>query len=274
MRQLSSTFLFLLMLVGLTRGITGFAVGGILAARARPGHRTLAMASTIGDLSVLHLNDGYGGEGLVLGPPGGEYKNVVIWLHGLGDTANGWAGAMPQFKVPQTKFILPTAESIPVTMNGGFRMPAFFDLKSLDPNVPEDAAGIQKTSKRIVKMIETETAEGKAVVIGGFSQGGAIALHVAMRTATPLAGCVAASTWMPLRGDYPEALTAMGKRVPVQMCHGERDEVVLFPIGNLTRQVLSEYGIDVAFEAYAGMGHSACEPEMETIGAFLRKCFS
>ncbi|CAN0546768.1 unnamed protein product [Ectocarpus sp. 12 AP-2014] len=98
------------------------------------------MAASAAPIELEHVSgDTLGGSGITLVPKDGAYTNVVVWLHGLGDTAAGWASMMPQLKLSSTKFILPTADTRPITLNGGYEMPGWSDIFGLQEDSPEDA---------------------------------------------------------------------------------------------------------------------------------------
>ena len=123
-----------------------------------------------------------------------------------------------------TKFILPTAPNRPISLNGGMSMPGWSDIMGLDADSAEDAAGFNESAERIKALIQKEVEGGiptKSILLGGFSQGGALALHTSLRYPSPLAGCVALSSWLPLRKDYPAALSpAAAAGLPVfQVTH-------------------------------------------------------
>ncbi|CAM9932854.1 unnamed protein product [Phaeothamnion confervicola] len=186
--------------------------------------------------SSLHVKagDGIGGEGITVAPKDNQYGGVVIWLHGLGDTAMGWYSAMAQLSVKNTKFILPTATSRPIAINNGFRMPGWSDVYGLSLDSREDAEGFDSSAVRVGAIIAAERANGvpaNKIVVGGFSQGGALALHVALRYPETLGGCVACSGWLPLREAYPAALSPTATAVPILMGHGTSDMVVQFSWG-------------------------------------------
>lgn len=155
-------------------------------------------------------NDGLGGRGVTFIPSSGSYKNVVVWMHGLGDTADGWASMMPSLGLTETKFILPTADNKPISINGGMPMPAWSDIYGLDDKTREDRVGFDQSKSRIDRIVQAEIDKGiepKRVVIAGFSQGGALAFHTALRSVHPLGGCIGLSTWVPLHSDYPAAIS-------------------------------------------------------------------
>lgn len=120
----------------------------------------------------------------------------------------GWASTIANIRTPNMKVICPTAPVIPVTLNGGYRMPSWFDLKTLDISGPEDADGIKAAAKNVHALIKKETDDGIAasrILLGGFSQGGALALYSALTYAEPLAGVMALSCWLPLHATFPDA---------------------------------------------------------------------
>ncbi|CAM9764447.1 unnamed protein product [Pylaiella littoralis] len=229
--------------------------------------------------------DGLGGNGITLVPRGSDYSNVVVWLHGLGDTADGWSSRMPEFKLKDTKFILPTADTRPVALTGGNPTPAWADIFAIDlaagqtdfhiMESPEDIEGFKASANRVLAILESEKANGKMpsrMVVGGFSQGGALALHVCLRATEPLAGCVACSTWVPMNKDYPAALGSGAKDIPVAQFHGTRDEVVLLTWGQRSHRLMKEeLGVKATFDEIPDMGHSACPGELKSIGNFLQK---
>jgi len=200
---------------------------------------------------------------------------TVFWLHGLGDTADGWAGAfMPGggIALPSDdyKVVLPTAETLPITLNGGMQMPAWFDIVGLDRGSQEDEAGMLKAAARLEALVALEDPSTQ-VVLGGFSQGGAVALTAGLRCKSPIAAVVGTSTWLPLGDSYPAALAETALERPVALHHGEADEVVRTSWGVASKERLAALGCRVSFDTYPGMAHSACPEEFEAISSFLRK---
>uniref|UniRef100_A0A8C4L3M9 palmitoyl-protein hydrolase n=1 Tax=Equus asinus asinus TaxID=83772 RepID=A0A8C4L3M9_EQUAS len=132
---------------------------------------------------------------------------AVIFLHGLGDTGHSWADALSTIRLPHVKYICPHAPRIPVTLNMKMVMPSWFDLMGLSPDAPEDEAGIKKAAENIKALIEHEMKNGipaNRIVLGGFSQGGALSLYTALTCPHPLAGIVALSCWLPLHRAFPQ----------------------------------------------------------------------
>lgn len=223
-------------------------------------------------------NDGDGGRGVTITPNSGKYSNVLIFMHGLGDTADGWASMMPSLNLHDTKFILPTASSIPISINGGGRMPGWFDIYELSMTSKEDRDGFAKSSSRIKSIIQKELDSGidsKKIIIGGFSQGGAVALHVSLRLEHQLGGCVALSTWLPFRDDFPASLTESAKKLPIFQVHGSADNVVNFQWGSSSSEVLKSMIKDPVpqFMTIEGMGHSSDPEEMDALHLFLKNHF-
>lgn len=202
-----------------------------------------------------------------------KHTATVIFLHGLGDTGHGWAQALDSMKVPHVKYICPTAPTMPVTLNAGFRMPSWFDLKTLDATGPEDEDGIKKATETIHQLIADEERSGipsNRIMLGGFSQGGALALYSALRYTKPLAGVIAFSCWLPLFRQFPEA--AIGnKEIPVLQCHGDLDPVVPYKWGFMTSELLKKFMPAIEFKTYKGMVHSSCDEEMSDAQGFVER---
>jgi len=201
-------------------------------------------------------------------------------MHGLGDTCDGWAQGMPELGIPNTKFILPTASSRPISINGGHRMPGWSDIHGLDSEAPEDSAGFAESADRINKIINQEITDHqidpKRIVVAGFSQGGALALHVSLRFPEALGGCVALSTWLPLREDYPAAFSASQAALSILQVHGDSDHVVAHRWGAKSHEFLKTLitgPVKPEFRTVSGMGHSSDPQEMEWVSDFIKNIF-
>lgn len=202
-----------------------------------------------------------------------KHSATLIFLHGLGDTGHGWASAIGEIRQPYMKVICPTAPTMPVTLNNGFKMPSWFDLKSLEARGPEDEAGIKKASESIQSMIDAEEREGipaNRIVLGGFSQGGALALYSALTYKKPLAGVIGLSCWLPLHKSFPAAL-ADNKDTPILQCHGDCDPIVPYKWGQLTASILKSIVKNTEFRTYRGLMHSSSDEEMKDLKAFIEK---
>eukprot|EP00981_Chlorochromonas_danica_P003411 scaffold651_cov174-Ochromonas_danica.AAC.20 len=206
-------------------------------------------------------HDSLGGRGVTWIPSSGKYDGVVVWMHGLGDTADGWADAMPSLQTNNIKYILPTAKNRPITINGRYPMP--------DNTSPEDVEGFNESSTRINQIIQKEIDQGvspQQIVVAGFSQGGALAFHVALRSNHVLGGVVALSTWVPFAKDYPAKLSDNARQLKILQVHGDEDQVVSYQWGqlshNLLKSVITEAAVPPAFITIEGMGHSSHPKEL------------
>jgi len=197
---------------------------------------------------------------------------VLIFLHGLGDTGHGWAEMLREFSLKTTKCICPNAPIKPVSLNGGMPMPSWFDIRSLSPNGPEDEEGIKQAAKNLKAMINEEIANGipaERILIGGFSQGGAVALYTAFATDVKVAGVVALSTWLPLNKKFAESGAKGNTNIPVFQCHGEADPMVSIRWGQATHDIVKKFCPAATFKTYSNLGHSSSPQEMTDVRSFL-----
>ena len=200
----------------------------------------------------------------------------VIWLHGLGADGNDFASMVPQLDLrgcPPIRFIFPHAPSMPVTVNGGYMMPAWYDILGANLVDRQDAAGIQKSEKAIVALIEQEVARGipyERIVLAGFSQGCAMALHTGLRLPHRLAGIMALSGYLPLASQFAAERHAANAKTPVFMAHGTQDPVVILKRGEDSRDALKALGHPVQWHTYP-MPHSVHPQEIVDIAAFLKQ---
>lgn len=193
----------------------------------------------------------------------------VIWLHGLGADGHDFVPMLDELKLPvAVRFIFPHAPKIPVTINGGFVMRAWYDIADPTIDAQQDEAGIRASQAAIEALIAQEVARGipaQHIFLAGFSQGGAIALHTALRLNGPLAGVLALSAYLPLAELTAEA-TCHG--TPIFMAHGRSDPVVPYALGIASRERLLELQCAVEWHEYA-MQHSVCAAELIDIQAWL-----
>ena len=200
----------------------------------------------------------------------------VIWLHGLGADGNDFASMVPQLDLrgcPPIRFIFPHAPRMPVTINGGYVMPAWYDILGANLVDRQDAAGIQKSEKAIVALIEQEVARGipyERIVLAGFSQGCAMALHIGLRLPHRLAGIMALSGYLPLADRLPSERLTANAFTPVFMAHGTQDPVVILKRGEDSRDALKALGHPVQWHTYP-MPHSVHPQEIVDIAAFLKQ---
>ncbi|KAJ3611067.1 hypothetical protein NHX12_021083 [Muraenolepis orangiensis] len=202
---------------------------------------------------------------------------AVIFLHGLGDTGHGWASAFSGIRTPHVKYICPHAPSIPVSLNMKMSMPAWFDIYSLNHNAEEDTHGIKRASENIKDLIDQEVKNGipsHRIMLGGFSQGGALSLYTALTSQHKLAGVVALSCWLPLRNSFPQALVGGANGdLSVLQCHGEADPMVPVAFGRQSAEMIKSLvdPANVTFKAYRGLAHEACPEEMVEVKRFIEK---
>lgn len=203
-------------------------------------------------------------------------RAAVIWLHGLGADGNDFAGLVPELDLagcPAIRFIFPHAPSIPVTLNAGYVMPAWYDILGVNLVNRQDAAGIQKSERDIVALIDHEVARGIAyehIVLAGFSQGCAMALHTGLRLPHRLAGVMALSGYLPLADRYPSERLPANAHTPIFMAHGTQDPVVVLARGEESRDALAALGHPVQWHTYP-MQHAVHPREIADISAFLKQ---
>lgn len=199
----------------------------------------------------------------------------VIWLHGLGASGHDFVPIVPQLQLPLelgVRFVFPHAPVRPVTLNQGYRMRAWYDIRQLSAGAVEDAEGIVASSERIGSLIRREIDLGVAcdrIVLAGFSQGGAIALHVGTRFPERLAGILALSTYLPLRDRLAAESSEANRQIPILMCHGRSDAMLTILVGRQARDLLRQCGYHVDWREY-DMAHEVCGAEVEDIARWLR----
>ena len=204
---------------------------------------------------------------------GDERVHHVARIGGHGTRVGGRGDADRDAETREVRWIFPTAKTVPVTLNGGMRMTAWFDLNALDESSIVDDRGMIEESARYVDALVREQMEkgipSEKIIVAGFSQGGAIALTASLRSEVKLGGCMALSTYLPLRGDYPEKFGPHARGLKILQGHGTHDMVLQYTYGQKSYELLKEKGIDVEFKTYAGMAHSACAEEFDDIADFF-----
>lgn len=211
-----------------------------------------------------------------------KHTATIIFSHGLGDTAAGWApfAASIKSRHPHVKWILPTASNNPVTLNGGMKMPSWFDIRTLTPpsagrSSMEDEAGMLASAARISALVSAEVDAGIAadrIIIGGFSQGAVIALLTGITSERKLAGLISLSGFLGLSDKIGSMQSERAKDLPIFWGHGTGDQVVRYAWGQQSRDRLVELGFKhVEFNSYPGMGHSLCDKESDDVETFIRK---
>lgn len=213
---------------------------------------------------------------LILEPPVPASASV-IWLHGLGADGYDFEPLVPELGLRErgVRFVLPHAPQRPVTINGGYVMRAWYDIRRPDLRQDVDAAGIQAAVAAVNALIDAELARGipaGRIVLAGFSQGGVIVLQAGLNHPQRLGGILALSTYLAL----PEALAdpaPPGRATPVFMGHGREDAVVPFAAAEGSYRQLQQLGCRVEFHAYR-MPHSVCMEEVADIRTWLQGWWS
>jgi len=205
---------------------------------------------------------------------GKQPQHSIIWLHGLGADGQDFVPVADELNLPvAVRYIFPHAPQRPVTINGGFVMRAWYDIAQPDIGAQQDEAGIRASQALVEALIAQEVARGIApnnIFLAGFSQGGAIVLHTALRQTAPLGGVLALSTYLPLAETVSHEAQANAQGTPIFMAHGRSDSVVPYALGASSRNALLELGYKVEWHEYA-MPHSVCDAELHDIEAWLTR---
>ncbi len=212
---------------------------------------------------------------------------AIIWLHGLGADANDFVPLVPELDLRKKdgaphaiRFVFPNAPTMPVTINGGMSMRAWYDILHLDlggvgtSGIPrEDEKGLRESQAMVEELIAREVARGipaSRILLAGFSQGAAMALLTGLRHTAPLAGLIALSGYLPLATQLSAERHAANHGVPVFMAHGDYDPVVRLERAMASRDALLRLGYQVEWHSYP-MPHSVCADEVQDIGRFLAR---
>ena len=211
--------------------------------------------------------------------PAGPACAALLWLHGLGADGHDFEPLIPELGIVEelgVRVILPHAPRRPVTINGGMRMPAWYDIPGPDFRQGQDSAGIRASEQQLVALIEQEISRGIAaerVLLAGFSQGGALVLHTGLRYPRPLAGILSLSAYLPLADTLPAEAAAANRDVALMMAHGMQDPVVPLALAEQSRDLLRQQGYTVAWHSYT-MTHAVCPEELLDIRAWLVACLA
>lgn len=201
----------------------------------------------------------------------------IIWLHGLGADGHDFEPVVAELTLQKSiRFIFPHAPEMSVTINNGLRMPAWYDIKAPQINAQQDAAGIQHSQQAILALIEREIERGiesTNIILAGFSQGGAIALHTGLRYNKPLAGIMGLSTYLPLADTVEDESHAANKITPVFLAHGSHDPIIPFQLASETKSALHKLHYPVTLNKYL-MEHSVCAEEIDDISHWINQCFA
>ena len=196
----------------------------------------------------------------------------VIWLHGLGADGNDFVPVVKMLNLPNIRFVLPHAAYKKVTANNGYEMRAWYNVFGFSVGSREDEIGIRESQAYIESLIQREIDRGipaERIVLAGFSQGGAIALHTALRHQQPLAGVLALSTYLPLKANLAKEKSKANQHIPIFMAHGTFDGVISLDTSRISFEVLQAQHYVINWHEYP-MAHSVNQQEIEDIREFLR----
>ncbi|XBI25797.1 hypothetical protein VPH35_050654 [Triticum aestivum] len=218
--------------------------------------------------------------------PKGAHKATIVWLHGLGDNGASWSQLLETLPLPNIKWICPTAPTRPVAIFGGFPSTAWFDVADLSEDSPDDVEGLDSSAAHVANLLSTEPADIK-LGVGGFSMGAATALysgtcfaHGKYGNGNPypvnLSVAVGLSGWLPcarsLKNKIESSQEAAQKAssLPLMLCHGKADDVVLYKHGERSADALKSTGFaNVEFKSYSRLGHYTVPEEMDEVVKWL-----
>lgn len=206
--------------------------------------------------------------------PAGTANSAVIWLHGLGADGHDFVPVVPHLKLPEgteTRFIFPHAEQIPVTVNGGMRMRAWYDILEMNIDRSVDESQLRTSAQATVALIEQQIEQGipaDRIVVAGFSQGGAVAYEAGLTYPQRLAGVMALSTYLATQDSLePHAAQA---DLPVFVAHGSMDPIVPQQLGEQAKDWLQQRGYQVTWHSYP-MAHQVCAEQLQDISRWLQQ---
>lgn len=201
---------------------------------------------------------------------------AIVWLHGLGADGNDFVPIVRELDLsglPGIRFVFPHANTMPVTINGGYVMRSWYDIVATDLVRREDEAGLRASQLQVEALIAREKARGipaSRIILAGFSQGCAMTLQTGLRHPEPLAGMMCLSGYLPLASVAGAERTEQSKSTPIFMAHGVQDPVVPFARAEDSRKVLESLGYQVEWHAYQ-MQHTLCLEEVQDIAKWIRK---
>ncbi|ASG67161.1 carboxylesterase [Francisella halioticida] len=214
--------------------------------------------------------------------PKNDARFCIIWLHGLGADGHDFVDIVDHLDVPldNIRFIFPHADVMPVTINMGMQMRAWYDIKSLDAdslNRVVDIDGINVSIDKLNDLIDQQVKQGIAtenIILVGFSQGGVIVTYTTILSKRKFAGLIALSTYLPAWDSFKDKLTDVNKNVLALVCHGTHDQVLPEVLGKDLSSKLSGCGFSNEYKHYSDMQHSVCIEEIKDISNFIAKTFN
>lgn len=207
-------------------------------------------------------------------PPETEISASIIWLHGLGADGNDFAPMVPQLQLPDNfgiRFIFPHAPSIPVSINNGYVMPAWYDIKQMDIDRHIDEDQLKQSAAWIHALIDREIERGvdsSRIIIAGFSQGGAVAYQAALTYPKPLAGIMALSTYFATANSIQ--INPIHNTIPILICHGSLDPIIEESLGRKSLATLQNLGFVPEYNTYE-MEHAVCPQEIVEIASWITR---
>jgi len=206
-----------------------------------------------------------------------DATHSIILLHGLGADGHDFEPIVNELnlKTP-TRFIFPHAPSISITINNGMDMPAWYDIKSTQIDQQQDEDGVRHSEKAVIALIERELKRGiksENIILAGFSQGGAVALHTALRYSKPLAGVMGLSTYLPLAEKVASEMSDENKNIPVFLAHGIHDPIIPLQLALNSNVHLENLHYSSELKQYE-MEHSVCQKEIDAMTDWINRVFS
>lgn len=199
---------------------------------------------------------------------------TVIWLHGLGADGHDFEPIVPELRLPTSmavRFIFPHSPQIPVTINGGMVMPAWYDILSMSVDREVDEEQLMQSSNAVQTIIDAEISKGIAserIIIAGFSQGGAVGYQAALTYPKPLGGLLAMSTYFATKDSIE--FSAVNRQINIALMHGSQDPVVLPLLGEQALDVLTKHGFSTSYQTYP-MQHAVCAQQVSDISEWLQQ---
>jgi len=209
----------------------------------------------------------------------GAIEHAVIWLHGLGASADDFPPIVPELGLSEgraIRFIFPQAPNRPITINGGIEMPGWYDIKGMGIEDKQDAVGIAESQSLLINIVQQQIESGvpaSNIIIAGFSQGGAVAYHTGLRFPEKLAGILALSTYLVFADNVENERSAANQDTPILANHGTFDQVVPLLFGEMSVEKLKALGYPVELETFP-MEHQVIMPQIKKIGAWINHIFS
>lgn len=254
-------------------------VGILLSDLTTNNPQRLAIAKTttqetIGSKKMSAINPG----SIELVHGSGTVEHAIIWLHGLGATANDFPPIVPELGLKNDRairFIFPQAPNRAITINGGMQMPGWYDIKGMDIASKQDEVGMAESQQLLEALIQEQLDLGlrsENIIVAGFSQGGAVAYHTAIRSKHKLAGILALSTYLPFAENVKAEQSGINLQTPIFAGHGTYDPVVPITLGKSSADRLLGLGYKLEWHSYP-MEHQVIMEQIKDVGAWINTVF-